>query len=257
MKPSQALVPHRGLAFWLVTMAACIGVLATVALGRWQLSRAAQKESLTTEMSARASEAPLAGAELAALLMPGIAAPAVAANLYRQVHLRGRWLAEKTVFLDNRQMSAKQGFFVFTPLQLEGGARPVVLVQRGWAPRNFEQRTQLPSVDTSTELVDVSGHLAGSPAQTYSLGSDQSDSGFKRIRQNLTLSAFRAETGLPLSDLTLVQQGPDAGGLSRQWTPVSNGIEKHYGYAFQWFALCALILGLYVWFQLVRPCRRA
>ena len=34
------------------------------------------------------------------------------------------------------------------------------------------------------------------------------------------------------------------------------GVHKHYGYAFQWFALSALILGLYVWFQLIRP-RRA
>ncbi|MEO5695997.1 MAG: SURF1 family protein, partial [Burkholderiaceae bacterium] len=28
---------------------------------------------------------------------------------------------------------------------------------------------------------------------------------------------------------------------------------KHYGYAFQWFALSALMTGLYVWFRLVRP----
>ena len=34
-------------------------------------------------------------------------------------------------------------------------------------------------------------------------------------------------------------------------------VHKHYGYAFQWFALCALIVGLYVWFQLIRPRRRA
>jgi surfeit locus 1 family protein len=33
-------------------------------------------------------------------------------------------------------------------------------------------------------------------------------------------------------------------------------VQKHYGYAFQWFALSALIIGLYAWFQLPRP-RRA
>ncbi len=247
------LATHRRQAFWLVTMAACIGVLSTFALGSWQLSRAAQKESLAAEMSARASEAPLGGTELLALLAPGVQASIAATHWYRQAHFRGRWLPEKTVYLDNRQMDGRQGFFVFTPFQLEGGGKPVVLVQRGWAPRNFEQRAQLPPVDTDSELVDLSGHLAGSPAQTFSLGSDQKDSGFNRIRQNLSLDAFRAETGLPLAVFTLVQQGPDSDGLSRHWAPVSTGVEKHYGYAFQWFALCALILGLYVWFQLVRP----
>jgi surfeit locus 1 family protein len=33
-------------------------------------------------------------------------------------------------------------------------------------------------------------------------------------------------------------------------------VHKHYGYAFQWFALSALTCGLYAWFQLIRPRRR-
>ena len=35
------------------------------------------------------------------------------------------------------------------------------------------------------------------------------------------------------------------------------GVEKHYGYAFQWFAMSALVLGLYLWFQWLRPRGRA
>jgi surfeit locus 1 family protein len=34
-------------------------------------------------------------------------------------------------------------------------------------------------------------------------------------------------------------------------------VHKHYGYAVQWFLLCALIAGLYAWFQILRPRRRA
>ena len=33
---------------------------------------------------------------------------------------------------------------------------------------------------------------------------------------------------------------------------VGAGVDKHYGYAFQWFGLCGLIALLYVWFQIVR-----
>jgi len=43
-----------------------------------------------------------------------------------------------------------------------------------------------------------------------------------------------------------------ADGLSRDWPRINTGLEKHYGYAFQWFALCGLIVLLYGWFQIVR-----
>ena len=33
-------------------------------------------------------------------------------------------------------------------------------------------------------------------------------------------------------------------------------VGKHHGYAFQWFALSALVIVLYVWFQHIRPARR-
>jgi surfeit locus 1 family protein len=53
-----------------------------------------------------------------------------------------------------------------------------------------------------------------------------------------------------------LQSDAPSDGLLRDWPAADLGLQKHYGYAFQWFALCALILGLYVWFQLVKP-RRA
>lgn len=248
---------RHSLAFWLVTLVACVGIISTAGLGRWQLSRAAQKEALAAEMRAQSNLAALRGAALAAVLSPGISAEAASALWYRPAELQGRWLADKTVFLDNRQMQGKQGFLVVTPLQVAGYGEPVVLVQRGWAPRNYAQRTELAPVTTESGLVAVSGHLAGPLGQHFALGSDQQNPGFNRIRQNLDLDAFRAETGLPLAALTVVQHGADSDGLQRHWADISTGVEKHYGYAFQWFALCALILALYVWFQFVRPRKRS
>ena len=43
----------------------------------------------------------------------------------------------------------------------------------------------------------------------------------------------------------------------RDWAAADTGVAKHYGYAFQWFALSALLSGLYVWFQLIAPRRHA
>jgi cytochrome oxidase assembly protein ShyY1 len=72
------------------------------------------------------------------------------------------------------------------------------------------------------------------------------------IRQNLDLAAFRSATQLPLLDLSVVQLGEPGEGMQRDWPVVSSGVDKHYGYAFQWFGLCGLIALLYVWFQIVR-----
>ena len=72
------------------------------------------------------------------------------------------------------------------------------------------------------------------------------------IRQNVDLGAFAAEIGVVLKPLSVQELSVDAG-LAQDWAPPLLDVSKHLGYAFQWFALSALITGLYVWFQLVHP----
>ncbi|MBC8056770.1 MAG: SURF1 family protein, partial [Rhizobiales bacterium] len=61
----------------------------------------------------------------------------------------------------------------------------------------------------------------------------------------------------PLSVLQADSPSTAGDGLLRDWPHPAVDVQKHYGYAFQWFALGALMAGLYVWFQLVRPRLRA
>ncbi|MDO8377036.1 MAG: SURF1 family protein, partial [Aquabacterium sp.] len=114
-------------------IAALLTSVVTARLGWWQLDRAAQKLDLQARIEARGSLPPLPQAQL-----PLDAAAAGEAH-YRPVLLRGRWLADRTVALDNRQMNARQGFYIVTPLLLAPG--DAVLVQRGWMPRDFTDRT--------------------------------------------------------------------------------------------------------------------
>lgn len=229
----------------LVASAAAVGVAATIALGFWQWGRGAQKTALQEAIDARAQAAPVAASEL-------LAHPDDAALLHRPVVLRGEWLPAYTVFLDNRQMNGAPGFYVVTPLRI-AGSQAVVLVQRGWAPRNFEQRTALPAVRTPPGTVEVAGHLAPPPAKLYAFSAEEKGT----IRQNLDLARFRAETGLPLLPLSVQQAGAASEGLQRQWPRAGSGAERNYGYAFQWWAIATLIAVLYVWFQLVAPRRQA
>lgn len=226
----------------LVLLAALAVMALTFSLGRWQLGRAAEKLALQAAQQAREQQPAL---DAHALLTPDMQPPALA---HRRVELQGQWLADRTVFLDNRSMDGQAGFFVLTPLRLNTSPA-VVLVQRGWAPRNFLQREALPPVDTPAGDVRVQGRLAERPSARWALGQESTG----QIRQNLDLDAFRAETGLPLLPLVVLQTGAASEGLRRDWPAPDSGVNTHYGYAFQWFGLCALMGLLLFWFQLVRP----
>ena len=230
---------------WAVALAA---MALTASLGRWQLSRAAEKEALQAAIVERQRLPALDGASLAQALSDDQAREL----LHRAITLRGQWLADRTVFLDNRPMARQTGFYVLTPLRLTGSDR-VVLVQRGWAPRHQVDRSLLPPVQTPTGEVQVSGRIAAHPPRVYQLGQEQGGA----IRQNLDLDAWRAETGLPLAPVLVVQTGDASDGVQRDWPEAASGVEKHYGYAFQWFGLCTLIGLLLLWFQVVRPLYRA
>ena len=216
------------------------------------MGRAAQKNQLQAALEARGQLPVLAGDSL--LHASGTAQDADTL-LHRRVQLRGSWLPQHTVYLDNRQMRGRPGFFVVTPLALESRSG-VVLVQRGWVPRDFQDRGRLPSVESPEGLVELQGRVAAAPSRLYEFQGDHAQPRASRIRQNLDLNAFRTETQLPLAALTVLQTGDPSEGLVRDWPVVNTGVDKHYGYAFQWFGLSGLIALLYVWFQFVRRDRR-
>ena len=237
--------------FWTVTLATLLATGLTLSLGNWQLHRAAEKLALQAAIDAQQQRPPLGNAELLSTAdRPSL--------VHRQARLRGQWLAAQTVFLDNRQMGGKVGLFALTPLKL-AGSDALLMVQRGWAPRNFLDRTQVPAIQTPGGEVEVLVRLAPPPSRLYEF--QGTDNGV--IRQNLDLVNFAQSARLPLlTDLSALElpaaghagAGPD--GLARDWPVFRAAVDTHYGYAFQWFGLSALLVILYVWFQFL-PFRRA
>ena len=222
------------------------------AMGQWQLRRADEKLALQASIEARSHLAPLDAASMARDSSTAVS------QHYRPVVLRGTWVEGATRFLDNRQMRGRPGFFVVTPLLL--GPGDAVLVQRGWAPRDQADRTRLPVLPNSPGTVTVEGRISPWPSRLTELGADATGA----IRQNLDRARFSEEIGLtmrPLSVLALAAEGStspgiDADGLLRDWPVPSVDVGKHYGYAAQWFAFCAMIVGLYLWFQIISPLRK-
>ncbi|QJW83596.1 SURF1 family protein [Ramlibacter terrae] len=231
---------------WLIALAAVVGIGVTLALGTWQWGRAHQKLALqaaVAERRARRRWRTPTSCGGRRSCRPRVHTP---------VELRGEWLPARTVYLDNRQMGGKPGFYVVTPLRLEA-SDAVVLVQRGWVQRNFQQREQVPPVVSPRGTVAVRGRLAPPPAKLYAFAEEEQGV----IRQNLDIARFRSETGLPLLPMSVQQLGAASEGLLRDWPQAASGAAKNYGYAAQWWALSGLIAILYAWFQIIVPRRQA
>ena len=227
----------------LVSTAAVVVACSTFALGQWQLRRAGEKEHLQTAILAQGQRPALNARDVAKMVY-------FEPENHRLVSLQGVWQASKTLFLDNRPMGDKTGFWVYTPLTLEGSDR-AVLVQRGWVPRDFLDRSKLPVIETPEGRITLQGRIAPPPSKLYAFKGED----LGRIRQNIDIGDLRRETGLPLLNASIVQLGAPSEGMKRDWPAPDLGVDRHYGYAFQWFALCALTTGLFVWFQVLLPRR--
>ena len=212
--------------------AAAIACVVFVSLGNWQSRRAAEKRELALALERAAASAPI---EL----------PATGDLVHKRVAVRGQFIPERTVLLDNKLRRGRPGYEVVTPLRI-GNSPSHVLVNRGWmaAPAT---RDNLPAVRTPTGEVRVDGIALERLPHALEPGPSSG-----RVRQNVDLAAFAAETGLQLLPI-VVEQHSDAGdGLQRDWPRADFGVEKHESYALQWYSFAALAIALGVIFSFRR-----
>jgi surfeit locus 1 family protein len=214
------------------TLAAIAGIALTLALGNWQLDRGNDKAALAERIKSASRDA------LIALPAAEIKADDVA---WRRVEVRGRFEPKYGVFIDNRVLHGVVGYHVVMPLRI-GDSERYVLVNRGWVA-GTASRSTLPRIATPTDTVLVVG-LATVPSKRFLELSSKVAEG--NVWQNLVLERYRAAVPISIQPVVIQQENDFDDGLKREWTPPDLGINTHYGYAFQWFALAAAILIFYL-----------
>jgi surfeit locus 1 family protein len=216
--------------FWPL-LATVLSVAAAVALGTWQLGRAAEKREAKARFEALSVQPAIhvSGAELSAADVE-----------LRRVEARGVFDPRYAVFIDNRIHRGVPGYHVVMPLRIEGSHR-YVLVNRGWTPRTAS-RAQLPSVSTPQNVVTVHGVAVVPRLRTLELSGDVMEG---PIWQNLTIERYRAARPIAIQPFLIRQESDAQDALVRDWEAPDFGMDKHYGYAFQWFALAATIVAFY------------
>jgi surfeit locus 1 family protein len=198
-----------------------------IAAGNWQQGRAREKAELQQRMEQLTREAAVVvGAQ-----------PLQTAGLeFRRVSVRGQWQPEFLVFLDNKPRLGAPGYHVLMPLRIEG-SNMHVLVNRGWAAASRDRARQ-PAIATAGGTVEITGE-ARVPGSKFLELSGQYAEG--RLWQNLTIDRYRQWSQLALQPIVMLQMSAADDGLIREWGRPDMGIDKHRGYAFQWYALSAVV----------------
>jgi surfeit locus 1 family protein len=228
------------------TVAALAVALSGLTLGNWQTRRGDEKEQLKAQIEQ-------------AKALPPIAANEVSMSTHdkRRVRLTGVLLEDKTIYIDNRTHKGQAGFHVLTPLKIEG---LTVLVLRGWIARDVADRTKLPQRKAIAEPVSLVGLSQADLIKSYELGKAVKPRPEDKLWQSATIDEISQWSGLSLS--TFVVRQTEAlktasgvaieDGLVRDWAAFNTDVDKHRGYAVQWYSLSALSVVLWVWFVVIR-----
>lgn len=206
-----------------------------VQLGNWQSDRAEAKSGIEAAMTAATAAPPV---NLNADASDGVP------DEFRRVSLTGQFVAGWPIYLDNRPHEGASGFYVLMPFRLAASDRHV-MVARGWAPRHVADRTRLPNVVTPKAEVTITGIVRTSMPRVMELGEPPA---LKpgAIVQNVAIPDLERATGMALLPIFVQQTGDAADGLVRDWPVPSSGIEKHRGYAFQWYGLALMAVLFFI-----------
>jgi len=211
-----------------------------IGAGLWQMSRAAGKIDKAEKLASQIALPPLN--------LNTKSQWTLAEADSRRLVVEGAFLADQAIWLDNRPQpgapaskagSGQSGFYVLMPFQVTGFDNTVIWVQRGWAPRNREDRLALPPINTPGGTLQIEGIGIAQPDRVFELGDGGvGGSGPVRIQQNLDLTKESERHRWQQIPFVLKQMSDsEKDGLMRNWTAAASGVERHYAYAFQWFAL--------------------
>ncbi|WXL26104.1 SURF1 family protein [Ectopseudomonas mendocina] len=207
-----------------------------LALGFWQLSRAEEKRQLLAINEARQQAAPVSISELEREPDPS----------YRRVHLQGFFDARHSLLLDNRTRDGKAGVELLQPFydQLSG---LWVLLNRGWLP--WPDRRASPQFTTPDDLMQLQGWVYVPLESDWQLKGTEAGGEWPRLITAVEVQKLWQQLGRGgLNYEVRLQPGPAA--LRADWPVVAMNPDKHTGYAVQWFAMAAALVGLFIYLGL-------
>ena len=209
-------------------------IIATLALlitlGFWQLDRADEKRAIEDQVAN-------ANANIAELITD---VDLLSEKEYYHVHLQGSYIKDKQFIYDNQIVDQIPGYYVLTPFVLKGNSR-AILINRGFIPWNG-RRDQIADIDIGADITEAKVQIS-KPVKRIELKADQIKPDFPVLIQALDMDEMSAIASLDFASIVGLLSPESENGFVRQWEPYTGSIERHIGYAIQWF-LMALVLSI-------------
>ena len=210
-------------------VAAALGIAGTIGLGNWQTRRAEEKSARQAAWDTAVAGAPLVLDSIESIRH-------VAARLPRRVRVQGQFVPDATVLVGNRMLESRAGSYVVTPVELNRDV-PAILVNRGWSP--YDPRKTASDLKPGAGPVVIEGIAVERVPRVLELG--EFDAKLGVVWPNLDYDIFERASGRRVTRFVVEQTTDTADGLVRRWPRPDAGIDRHRGYALQWYALAAVL----------------
>lgn len=207
-----------------------------IALGCWQLARAEEKRELLAAHQARQAAAPISLDELERHPDPA----------YMRVQLLGHFDARHSLLLDNRTRDGQAGVEVLQPFYDQNSGL-WLLLNRGWLP--WPDRRVPPTFATPDTPLSLRASIYVPLGKPLQLQQSAAATGWPRLVTAVEADGLWQQLGRGgLSHEVRLEPGPAS--FRADWPVVAMSPDKHLGYAVQWFALAAALLGLFIYLGL-------
>jgi surfeit locus 1 family protein len=212
-----------------------------IRLGVWQLDRGNFKSLVQESVVANSAST---------VQQPSLPLNDLESWRYRNITLTGNFMPDRQFLLDNQIRDQQPGYSVLSAFHVPG-MNTTILVDRGWLPQ-AARREQLPDISVSSETLTIKGSIYVPYENAYSLGeiAEGEDSGWPRRIQFVDYEQLSARLATQLQPFTLRLNAAMDNGYRRDWVESQSPANKHYGYAFQWFAMAAAVVVLW-WINIV------
>jgi len=199
-----------------------------ISLGFWQLDRADEKRAIEDKIAIANS----ANVELV------VSTELLKDKEYYHVRLQGSYVDDKQFIYDNQIVDQISGYYVLTPFVLNGDSK-TVLINRGFIAWNG-RRDKLADIDIEGEITEVKVQIS-KPVKRMELKASEISGEFPVLIQALDLDAMSAIASIDFVSVVGLLSPESSNGFVRRWESYTGTIERHIGYAIQWF-LMALVL---------------
>ena len=214
---------------WKSTVLALLLLPCLILLGCWQLDRAEEKRELKRLFEQRKILSPVDITDLSQNQ-----------DLrYRRVRLRGEFVNQQVLFLDNRIHRGQFGYDVVNPFKLINSDL-WVMVNRGWIQGDRSRRT-LPAINVVEGEVELLGEIYVPQGKMLSLGARPINT-WPRVVQSLDIEALSQSMGKNIFPYSVRVDVDAKGAYFPNWIVVNVQPQKHIAYAFQWFAMAVTLL---------------